>query len=54
LLAALQARARAQGASIGLAVLRTNTAALRLYERAGFTIAGGNELQQQMLWHPGN
>jgi ribosomal protein S18 acetylase RimI-like enzyme len=50
LLAALQARARAHGASIGLAVLRTNTPALRLYERAGFTITGGNELQHQMVW----
>ncbi len=50
LLAALQARARDRGASIGLAVLRSNTAALRLYQRAGFTIAGGNELQHQMVW----
>jgi len=52
LLAALQARARAQGASIGLAVLRTNLAAVRLYERAGFRFAGGNELQHQMVWQP--
>jgi ribosomal protein S18 acetylase RimI-like enzyme len=52
LLAALQARARAHGASIGLAVLRTNTAALRLYQGAGFGIAGGNELQHQMAWKP--
>ena len=50
LLAALQARARAHGASIGLAVLRSNAPALRLYERAGFVIAGGNELQHQMVW----
>jgi ribosomal protein S18 acetylase RimI-like enzyme len=50
LLAALQERARAHGASIGLAVLRSNAAAVRLYERAGFTIAGGNELQHQMVW----
>jgi ribosomal protein S18 acetylase RimI-like enzyme len=50
LLAALQARARAHGASIGLAVLRSNAPALRLYERAGFVIAGGNELQHQMTW----
>jgi ribosomal protein S18 acetylase RimI-like enzyme len=50
LLAALQARAAAQGARIGLAVLRTNAPALRLYRRAGFVIAGGNELQYQMLW----
>jgi ribosomal protein S18 acetylase RimI-like enzyme len=48
----LQRRAKAHGARIGLAVLRTNTAALRLYERAGFTIAGGNELQHQMVWQP--
>jgi ribosomal protein S18 acetylase RimI-like enzyme len=54
LLAALQARARAQGASIGLAVLRTNAPALRLYQRAGFVIGGGNELQHQMVWHSGN
>jgi ribosomal protein S18 acetylase RimI-like enzyme len=52
LLATLQARARAQGAGIGLAVLRSNAAALRLYQRAGFTIAGGNELQHQMTWRP--
>jgi ribosomal protein S18 acetylase RimI-like enzyme len=52
LLAALQARARAHGASIGLAVLRTNTPAVQLYEGAGFRIAGGNELQHQMVWHP--
>jgi ribosomal protein S18 acetylase RimI-like enzyme len=52
LLAALQARARAHGASIGLAVLRTNAAALGLYERAGFQLAGGNELQHQMVWTP--
>jgi ribosomal protein S18 acetylase RimI-like enzyme len=52
LLAALQERARAHGASIGLAVLRTNAPALRLYERAGFGIAGGNELQHQMVWCP--
>jgi len=50
LLAALQARARAHGASIGLAVLRTNLPALRLYQRAGFRIAGGNALQHQMTW----
>jgi len=50
LLAALQARARAHGASIGLAVLRSNAPALRLYQRAGFVIAGGNELQHQMVW----
>jgi ribosomal protein S18 acetylase RimI-like enzyme len=50
LLAALQARAAAHGARIGLAVLRTNAPALRLYQRAGFVIAGGNELQYQMLW----
>jgi ribosomal protein S18 acetylase RimI-like enzyme len=50
LLAALQARAAAHGARIGLAVLRTNAPALRLYRRAGFVIAGGNELQYQMLW----
>jgi ribosomal protein S18 acetylase RimI-like enzyme len=52
LLAALQERARACGATIGLAVLRTNAPALRLYERAGFTIAGGNGLQHQMVWRP--
>jgi ribosomal protein S18 acetylase RimI-like enzyme len=52
LLAALQERARAHGAGIGLAVLRTNAAALRLYQRAGFVIDGGNELQQQMVWRP--
>ncbi|CAH0240818.1 L-methionine sulfoximine/L-methionine sulfone acetyltransferase [Massilia sp. Bi118] len=50
LLAALQARARAHGASIGLAVLRSNAPALRLYQRAGFVITGGNELQHQMVW----
>ena len=52
LLAALQARAAAHGARIGLAVLRTNAPALRLYQRAGFVISGGNELQHQMLWQP--
>jgi ribosomal protein S18 acetylase RimI-like enzyme len=50
LLAALQRRAAACGARIGLAVLRSNTPALRLYARAGFTIEGGNELQHQMVW----
>jgi ribosomal protein S18 acetylase RimI-like enzyme len=52
LLAALQVRAAAHGARIGLAVLRTNAPALRLYRRAGFVIAGGNELQHQMVWQP--
>jgi ribosomal protein S18 acetylase RimI-like enzyme len=50
LLAALQERARAHGASIGLAVLRSNAAALRLYRRAGFVIEGGNDMQHQMVW----
>ncbi|MCS0590566.1 GNAT family N-acetyltransferase [Massilia norwichensis] len=54
LLTALQARARQCGASIGLAVLCTNTGALRLYERAGFRITGGNALQHQMAWLPEN
>jgi ribosomal protein S18 acetylase RimI-like enzyme len=50
LVTALQRRAAAHGARIGLAVLRTNAPALRLYERAGFGYAGGNELQHQMVW----
>lgn len=50
LLAALQERARAHGACIGLAVLRSNVPALRLYQRAGFVVDGGNELQHQMVW----
>jgi ribosomal protein S18 acetylase RimI-like enzyme len=50
LLAALQVRAREHGAGIGLAVSHGNAAALRLYERAGFVIAGGDALQHQMVW----
>lgn len=52
LLAALQRRAAGCGAGVKLSVLRTNGAALRLYERAGFVACGGDALQQQMIWTP--
>jgi GNAT superfamily N-acetyltransferase len=57
LLQALQQRAGAQGASIGLSVARTNAAALRLYDSAGFTVTGSADvqahpLQHEMLWRP--
>jgi ribosomal protein S18 acetylase RimI-like enzyme len=50
LLEALQARAGAHGAGIRLTVLHSNATALRLYERAGFAIDGGDALQHQMVW----
>jgi GNAT superfamily N-acetyltransferase len=50
LLDALQAGAAAEGAGIGLAVARTNALALRLYTRAGFTIAGTDDMHYQMTW----
>ncbi len=49
-LRALQADAAACGASIGLAVAKTNQRALRLYLRAGFLAVSGNELQDEMVW----
>jgi ribosomal protein S18 acetylase RimI-like enzyme len=52
LLAALQRRAAGCGASIALSVLRTNGAALRLYERAGFVACGGDALRHEMMWTP--
>jgi ribosomal protein S18 acetylase RimI-like enzyme len=50
LLAALQRRAAGSGAGIALSVLRTNGAALRLYERAGFVACGGDALRHEMAW----
>lgn len=50
LLGALQGRAAAADAGIGLAVMRTNDAALRLYLRVGFTIAASDELRHEMAW----
>jgi ribosomal protein S18 acetylase RimI-like enzyme len=52
LLAALQRRAAGCGAGIALSVLRTNGAALRLYERAGFVACGGDALRHEMVWTP--
>ena len=52
LLHALQQRARSGGAGIGLAVMRTNAEALRLYRRHGFTIVSGNDIAHDMIWLP--
>jgi len=52
LVQALQRRAGAHGAAITLAVACTNGAALRLYRRTGFTVAGGDALQHEMQWRP--
>lgn len=52
LLAALQQRARSEGAGIGLAVMRTNAQALHLYQRHGFTIVSGNDIAHDMVWLP--
>lgn len=47
---ALQQRAAEQQASIGLAVLRSNDGARRLYVAAGFEVRAGDPLQEQMVW----
>lgn len=52
-LAALQRRASASNAGIGLAVMRSNALALRLYERCGFRVVDSNALQHEMAWLPG-
>ena len=49
-LAAIQAQAAPRRASIGLAVQRSNAAALGLYRRCGFAIVGGDSLHHEMLW----
>lgn len=51
-LAALQRRAAAAGAGIGLSVMRANTAALRLYRRCGFAVVADDALQYHMRWPP--
>ena len=51
-LLALQQRAELRGASIGLAVMRTNALALALYQRTGFAIVDSDELRHEMRWQP--
>jgi ribosomal protein S18 acetylase RimI-like enzyme len=43
-------RAREQDRAVALRVLRTNTAARRLYERLGFDIVGDTETHLLMSW----
>jgi ribosomal protein S18 acetylase RimI-like enzyme len=50
ILRALQRDAAAHGAAVALAVARSNGAARRLYIATGFTVRGGDELQEQMIW----
>jgi GNAT superfamily N-acetyltransferase len=51
-LAALQQRAAASNAGIGLAVMRSNALALHVYERGGFRIVASDALQHEMAWVP--
>ncbi|HWJ95098.1 MAG TPA: GNAT family N-acetyltransferase [Telluria sp.] len=51
-LAALQQRARLEGASVTLRVRRDNPAARALYVSIGFEVSGGDEASEQMRWTP--
>lgn len=50
LLGALRDQAQAASASLALSVLRSNEAALRLYQRLGFTLVGSDEMRHELLW----
>ncbi|HVT93619.1 MAG TPA: GNAT family N-acetyltransferase [Bryobacteraceae bacterium] len=46
----IQHGARCAGRPVRLGVNSTNAAAIRLYERLGFRLAGGDEVQLEMVW----
>jgi ribosomal protein S18 acetylase RimI-like enzyme len=47
----LQREAEAAGKPLGLRVLTTNAAAIRLYERLGFAVVETNQTHLTMRWH---
>ncbi|GAB3404767.1 GNAT family N-acetyltransferase [Massilia agilis] len=53
LLAAVRDQAQAACASLALSVLRSNEAALRLYQRLGFTLVRSDEMRHELLWQAG-
>ncbi|GAB3427321.1 GNAT family N-acetyltransferase [Massilia solisilvae] len=53
LLGAVRDQAQAAHASLALSVLRSNEAALRLYQRLGFTLARSDEMRHELLWQAG-
>ena len=51
ILSALQAHALARRLPLSLAVRHTNLAALRLYQKLGFTTASQDDMLAQMVWN---